>query len=756
MGESIMNREYAKHRYLENIYSKKPAAFLIGFAILTMLTTSSCVNRPVEIPSKFDVLEPGGYFPQTKEKKVDMLFVIDDSISMLDDQLELKQRISELIEALRVDDDQIPAIDPATCTATNRDGCNIPSIRVGVTTTNLGAGGFIINQPEVDATTGDVIVDADGNPIIRRIAPCDEPGTLPAYVNSNNGLGGNLGKLRNFKTTSSFSSLFQFQATDNESCNLGASKNFIDYDSEATPPSANVPAVASNSGDPVKDVISAIQCLATVGGQGCFFEQPLEAAKRALDPALGINPDFLREDALLSIIIITDEDDCSTPRPDLDGTTTDGPELYATELVTLRKFPERGPVTLADEVTLDGDGKVDITEPSRTGKYDPVTGSLGLYDSFRCFEQGVRCKKADGEFWEGPIDARNHIGPIDEKTCSAAPEEYGLLSSVTSYIDFFKGLKPDPSRVLVTVFAGPTSVEDGYVGISGNTAITDAADLAFSDILDIGELGNENSGTPFPFERGIVSVLAPDSPYRSRPEFLAITSYPALVVDDNYSRKSVLLPSCMRLNPSYDSNLPPNDNPNALNLRFLQSGEPGIRLKTLTNAFGNNGQFASICSPSFGPALKELGELINSKLGAQCIDSPILTETGNLACVAGVANNNDDPASTCTKSCLEKADCVVQDVTNAAQGTGTLIPKCDDATFLDSTIVDCAGATNCPCWRLRAKPECDPAKIGSPFGLDILRDPASQIQQGLITTSRCSGTTATWGSADLLALQECD
>ncbi|MDD5308575.1 MAG: hypothetical protein PHU25_14735 [Deltaproteobacteria bacterium] len=48
-------------------------------------------------------------------------------------------------------------------------------------------------------------------------------------------------------------------------------------------------------------------CLASVGAQGCGIEQPLIAAVRALDR----QPGFLRSDALLAIIIISDEDDCS-------------------------------------------------------------------------------------------------------------------------------------------------------------------------------------------------------------------------------------------------------------------------------------------------------------------------------------------------------------------------------------------------------------------------------------------------------------
>lgn len=60
---------------------------------------------------------------------------------------------------------------------------------------------------------------------------------------------------------------------------------------------------------------AAFQCAASVGATGCGIEQPLEAMKRALAPSdagvMAHNAGFLREDALLGVVFITDEDDCS-------------------------------------------------------------------------------------------------------------------------------------------------------------------------------------------------------------------------------------------------------------------------------------------------------------------------------------------------------------------------------------------------------------------------------------------------------------
>ncbi len=54
-----------------------------------------------------------------------------------------------------------------------------------------------------------------------------------------------------------------------------------------------------------------LACIGELGEAGCGFESPLEAIKRALDGTHPENAGFLRDDADLGIVILTDEDDCS-------------------------------------------------------------------------------------------------------------------------------------------------------------------------------------------------------------------------------------------------------------------------------------------------------------------------------------------------------------------------------------------------------------------------------------------------------------
>lgn len=61
---------------------------------------------------------------------------------------------------------------------------------------------------------------------------------------------------------------------------------------------------------PGGDVEGAFAAMARVGTGGCGFEMPLGAAARALDA-----PGWRRDDALLAVVIVTDEDDCTVRDP---------------------------------------------------------------------------------------------------------------------------------------------------------------------------------------------------------------------------------------------------------------------------------------------------------------------------------------------------------------------------------------------------------------------------------------------------------
>lgn len=77
--------------------------------------------------------------------------------------------------------------------------------------------------------------------------------------------------------------------------------------------------IESDTESPDADLTLRVACLAQQGTGGCGWEQQLSSASRAVhrDGKAG----FVRDDALLAVIVVSDEDDCSLK---------DGPSMFAT------------------------------------------------------------------------------------------------------------------------------------------------------------------------------------------------------------------------------------------------------------------------------------------------------------------------------------------------------------------------------------------------------------------------------------------
>lgn len=132
--------------------------------------------------------------------------------------------------------------------------------------------------------------------------------------------------------------------------------------------------------------------MALVGDQGCGFEQPFKAARTALVTNAG---GFLRDDALLLVVFVTDEDDCSA----IDSGLYLDPQGDACS--------EMGPIT-----------------------------------SYRCFEKGVTCHDGKG---------RRAFG--DRKNCR--PDETSpYIESVSQFADGLKRLKKSSGQVVVAGIYG--------------------------------------------------------------------------------------------------------------------------------------------------------------------------------------------------------------------------------------------------------------------------------------------------------------
>ncbi|MCU1280710.1 MAG: hypothetical protein JWM53_4256 [bacterium] len=156
----------------------------------------------------------------------------------------------------------------------------------------------------------------------------------------------------------------------------------------------------------VSDVTAALTALADVGTAGCAFRSPLEAAYRALHDQIPENVAFLRSDALLAIVFVSDADDCSAPF------TTD---LFDASAAGVTKY--------------------------------------GALDPFRCTQFGIAC---DG-MPVPPTSISGLTGCVPQTMADG-----GKLIDVDRYLDFFNkpaaqgGVKVDPGDVILVGLTGPS------------------------------------------------------------------------------------------------------------------------------------------------------------------------------------------------------------------------------------------------------------------------------------------------------------
>ena len=191
-------------------------------------------------------------------RDLDILFVIDNSSSMRQEQESLVANFPKFIEVLE-----------------KIDG-GLPNVHIGVISTDVGAG------PE-----GSNICPEGGDNGLLQFAARPPPLSEGEDCPNNN-------------------------APDPGCTGLPSGETFLQdllsEDGESRTRNYN-PGNMSTDPDPL--LADNFSCIAQLGRCGCGFEQPLESMRRALDPQTNINPGFIRDTAFLAVIIISDEDDCS-------------------------------------------------------------------------------------------------------------------------------------------------------------------------------------------------------------------------------------------------------------------------------------------------------------------------------------------------------------------------------------------------------------------------------------------------------------
>jgi hypothetical protein len=267
----------------------------------------------------------GGTFTPTR--KVDMLFVIDDSAETVLLQRNLLSNFPTLIASLR-------------------NGPSPPDLRIAVISTDMGAGNGSIEG-------------------------CDSTG-------GNNGI---------------------FQYTPRGSCGATGVAPGATY-------IVDTGTVRNYTGN-LEDVVA---CIAALGESGCGFEHQLASMARSLGADGKAPPEenqgFLRPEAFLFIVLVTNEDDCSAPP---------GSGLFDTSDVTLGS-------------------------------------ALGPPGNFRCNEFGHLCNGAKPPRL-APTGSATDTVTLDG--CVSA-EGAGMLIPVADVVAQIRSLKRFPDdQIVVTAIAGP-------------------------------------------------------------------------------------------------------------------------------------------------------------------------------------------------------------------------------------------------------------------------------------------------------------
>jgi hypothetical protein len=279
----------------------------------------ACNSHPLEAPIPLPEQQNDQYYEVNPIRDIDILFMIDNSPSMEQEQNNLGRNFPAFIDELK----KIPG--------------GLPSVHIGVISSDLGAGSTAL-AGGCGRVTGD-------------------RGVLQVKAN----------------------------------CGITGADKFLKSEPNGTAnPTVNF----------TGDLGTVFSCMAKLGVTGCGYEHQLQSTRFALYES--ITPDnkgFLRENAFLAIIFITDEDDCSA-------------EL-ASNLFT-------------DDATF-----------------------AGTTASFRCAQVGHVCNGMSPP-----------IGPFNTSLADCDSNENGRLIKVQDAVNSIRMVKPRPDQQIIVsgIFGWPNDL----------------------------------------------------------------------------------------------------------------------------------------------------------------------------------------------------------------------------------------------------------------------------------------------------------
>jgi hypothetical protein len=315
--------------------------------------SAACLSPPVESPQTTVIQQTPIRVPQNEKNTVDILFLVDNSPSMDAMQTGLKSKFNEFFKVFEA----LAA------------GGTYADLHIGVVTSDYGAGSTPNLSGGCDKSPG-------GQKGILQASAA--PGTPEAMA----------------------------------SCKGPMGAKYIEYSfNPGGGATSNLPGGATDEAT----LVSTFTCMAAVGSGGCGFEHQLESVYAALKNNTD-NAGFLRSDALLAVVFVTNEDDGSAP-----------------------------PTT-------------DVFTPDQS-KIAPPPAGYGALDTYRQTDFGVACTD--------PTSMMLALAPYAASAplagCQAAPNtnsmQLGQEYDVSRYVNLFTlstgqgGVKDDPlnNNILVAI-----------------------------------------------------------------------------------------------------------------------------------------------------------------------------------------------------------------------------------------------------------------------------------------------------------------
>ena len=250
-------------------------AIAIGIAASAVVLVAGCLNRDLKPLNPCTLSGVVEKIRVTNVDKVDLLFMVDNSNSMQEEQTSLAEQFPRMIRVLASGD---------LTGDGNQDFQPVRSLHVGVISSDMGTGGFPVDTCDDPNFGDDGVLHTDG---LTAMTGCQA--TYPRFL-------------------------------------------------EFRPDLGIAPDAFAND----------FTCVAKLGTGGCGFEQQLEAVLKAVTPStssvtfnmgttghadtqncVAAGDCFLREDSLLAIVLVSDEEDCSAADPDLFNRST---SLYPGDL----------------------------------------------------------------------------------------------------------------------------------------------------------------------------------------------------------------------------------------------------------------------------------------------------------------------------------------------------------------------------------------------------------------------------------------